>query len=149
MKLKNLNSSSSSNIQDDIVSSENNTITWSSVTLKLQYGDKIIPNALTIFEPYRDYLLSLCEDVSVSSEYLYTPKSFCADYYGTPDIFWLVLWLNQIPSARHFEKSTIKVLPNASVSVLHEIINKYREKLDSNSVKPDVLKDYTLTKIVV
>ena len=98
-------SSTSMEISENIISSKNNDATVSNESAKYKFGNITFDDPLMIPRQYWEVLDSVKLREEVPPEMLYKPEMFARKYYGTADLWWLVLLSNNMTSHREFKNS--------------------------------------------
>lgn len=105
-------------------------------------GNKFVVNMSSIFDKYYDILLQHAVVAILSEDdylkYRYKPKVLSKDIYGTRDLHFLLLRLNNITSVTQFDFKEVKVFTNDIVRLLNEIIILEYENYTDNEI--DVIK---------
>ena len=90
---------------------------------------------VTILNSVSDYiseLTSACVNVSLTTDqqitYFYKPKLLCSDIYGNPELYYVILLLNDMADVKEFNKSKIKMLPKAYMNMLMGYIYNSEKK---------------------
>jgi hypothetical protein len=89
-------------------------------------GQKFVVNLFNLFEKYYDILLDntvtlvLTEDEYL--KYRFKPKLLSKDLYGSKDLYYLLIRLNNIYTVIEFDFKEIKVFNTNIVSLLNEIM---------------------------
>ena len=112
-------------------------ISESTIAFKSKVDDKIIipyHNVITKFyKVLKDYIV----DVTLSDEelhrYYQQPKLFCYDTYGTPELTYSLLYINNMPSITEFKKKKIKVFTDDILDIVNELMALNEEDLKNNS----------------
>lgn len=65
-------------------------------------------------------------------KYEYSPKLFCYDRYGTPELWSELLYINHMTSVMEFNKRTINVFTANISDYIAELLMLYREDLIEN-----------------
>ena len=86
---------------------------------------------------HRRFLRPLVKTVTFSSEdyrkYRYNPWRLSNDLYGTTELWFMILHLNEMYSANEFDKRSIKIYNKEDfIDKLNEIVNVYTDSLDDN-----------------
>jgi len=116
--------------------------TIDSMSLYSNYlGQVILPNGL-ILDEYRDYFENLLETIELDERYYYSPTLFAEDYYGTPDLDFLVLYFAKMKSLFEFNTETISVLPNSSLVDINKLIVNCKDDVTSSRNSPDVYEKF-------
>lgn len=101
-------------------------------------GEKFIVNMNALFERYYDILLDTVETVTLTeTEYLkyrFKPKLLSNDLYGTPELHFMLLRLNNMCSVTEFDTMTLKVFGTGLVSTLNEIMIKESDNYIDNEM---------------
>ena len=79
-----------------------------------------------ILDYYRDYFDQFLVEEELDPKYWYQPAYFAEDYYGTPDLDFLVLYFARISTLLDFKKKKIKVLPNARLPEINKLFVENR-----------------------
>ncbi len=86
-----------------------------------------------IFKFYRDVVLGNCTEVDLGDAlerlYLYRPKYLSLALYGTIDLWYLLLYINNMTSCTEFNKKVIKIYNPNSMELLNKIIEIQKENL--------------------
>lgn len=110
----------------------------------LSFADKVANgNWITVqnvVNDYMDELRNACATVELTQEeqtkYYYKPKLLCSDIYGSPEIYFLILLINDMADVKEFTKPYVKMLRtdhlNEILSAIYNAekaaINKYNNK---------------------
>lgn len=100
-------------------------------------GSLIIPDT-NLFQIYRRYINPYIGTYKVSQKlreyYRNKPRLLSADVYGTPELAWLILMLNDRECPSKFTiKSTIRLIPTTYLTALYDtIVTKSTTKLEQN-----------------
>ena len=89
-------------------------------------GQKFVVNLFNLFEKYYDILLDNTVTVVLTEDeylkYRFKPKLLSKDLYGSKDLYYLWLRLNNIYTVIEFDFKEIKVFNTNIVSLLNEIM---------------------------
>lgn len=97
----------------------------------------IVPDT-NLFEIYRryinPYIMTYTVTVAQRAYYQYKPYLLSKDIYGTPELGWLILMLNDQECASKFRlKSSVKLIPADTLDQLYDtIVTKSGDKLNQN-----------------
>ncbi len=100
---------------------------------KLSNGNWI--SVLNVVNDYMDELRNASPTVELTTEeqvkYYYKPKLLCADVYGTPEIYFLILLINDMADVKEFTKPHIKMLRTDHLNeILSSIYNAERAAIN-------------------
>lgn len=95
---------------------------------------------------YMDELKSGFHTVTMSDEefakYKYRPKLLSYDVYGTTEMWWLILMINEIPSATQFDRQTLTMMDTTVKDKLERILTLNDEIIKANDdATRDTLQD--------
>lgn len=94
--------------------------------------DNIKYNIYNVTSDYIDEIISnYCVNVVLTddqlSKYKYRPKLLCYDLYGSQELYYLILIINDICSIKEFTKNTLKLPTKANMPIITKaIINSNR-----------------------
>lgn len=105
---------------------------------KLSNGNWI--SVLNVVNDYMDELRNASPTVELTVEeqvkYYYKPKLLCADVYGTPEIYFLILLINDMADVKEFTKPHIKMLRTDHLNeILSSIYNAERAAINKYNNK--------------
>ena len=102
----------------------------------------------SILDNYRSFLENPSnqyeEEVDVDSKYYQNVSAFSEFYYGTSQLWWLILWSAKIPSNIEFIKPRIKVIRYDTLNLLNKIFVKYEDNISESKNEPQI---YSASKI--
>lgn len=98
---------------------------------------------ISVFNVVNDYikeLSSACVEVELTRDqqntYFYKPKLLCRDVYGNPELYFIILLINDMADVKEFTKPKIKMLKNGYMSQLvSDIYNSEKAAIDSYNNK--------------
>ena len=98
-----------------------------------------------ILKKYEDILKSNLVEINLPSKYYYKPEYVSKDLYDTTDLWYLIMFINDIETVDQFNKSKIKVPNSDIITTLNTIINNESETLrvkdNPRYVKKHMLKN--------
>lgn len=87
---------------------------------------RIIINYTSILDKYYELIKKNTTIIEMNEnefdKYRFQPKRFCMDFYNTPELWSLLLRINNITSATQFDMKKIKVFTSDIFDVLNEIL---------------------------
>lgn len=101
---------------------------------------------VSVFDVINDYMKELRNasiPIRLTDEeyrkYQYKPKLLCHDIYGNPELYFIILLINDMADVKEFNKKEFKMLPKNHMSMmLSEIFNaEYRAISDYNTQYSD------------
>lgn len=96
-----------------------------------------------ILDNYRDYFEKYTVEVDVPKKFYYQPAAFAENYYGTPDLDFLVLYFARMSSLFDFTKSKIKVIPRNRLLEINRLFINYKDEVLESYNNP---KEYSNNK---
>ena len=115
---------------------ESDNYTIDKILLYCNYKNENIFSFGNILDDYRDYFEQYLVEVDVPKRFFYQPAAFAENYYGTPDLDFLVLYFAKIPTLFDFTKDKIKVLPNSRLLELNKLFVQYKTIVDKSYREP-------------
>lgn len=104
-------------------------------------NDSLIIRDTDLFETYMRFIVHYVQTYSVSdyqrTQYRFQPHLLSYDIYGTPELAWLIIALNDQESPSKFRlKTTIKLIPAEYINVVYDtILTRSSDKLEENWAK--------------
>lgn len=95
-----------------------------------------------VLDDYIDDLKKMCKVVELNDEeyikYKFKPKLLCYDIYGSAELYFIILRLNDMCDVKEFYSRRIKMLPQQTMeSILTSIYNAEREFIDEYNSKTE------------
>ena len=100
-----------------------------------------------ILDNYRDYFDRFLIKMSVPEKFFYQPAAFAENYYGTPDLDFLVLYFAKMSSLFDFTQSEITVLPKDKILEINRLILKYKDDVKNSYDHPTEYMEETFLKV--
>ena len=123
---------------DDLITRQDrydlNKITFFTMT----DDQSLIVQDTTLFQIYRGYVSNYVATYTVPKKYRqhyrFKPRLLIADIYGTPELSWLILMLNDRECPSKFTiKSTIRLVPANRLAELYDtIVTRSNNRLTAN-----------------
>lgn len=99
-------------------------------------GDKMIVNNIPLFENYLNELgaepVYITMDETRLDHYAYNPKLFSYDIYGTTELWFMILQINEMHSVSEFYKPKIKTYSSRIINQLLEIFDLEKDEYERN-----------------
>jgi len=131
------------NILDSIESSKNNSIILSKLSQDFKLGNVTLDSPTPCFVKYYDLLESYTITINLEERHMYKPEIVAKEYYGTTDLWWLVLYMSKLTKHEEFNLPRIKILDPAALNDVFEIIKRSEGEIGLTTV----LEDRTLQKV--
>jgi hypothetical protein len=106
--------------------------------MKCQYLQSMEVYYKNIIADYRDYFDDLLVEIDLDPKYKYKPNLFAAEKYGTPDLYFMVLYLANVTSAIDFVGPKIKMLPVSKIDLFNRLQTHFNAEIVNNKLYPDV-----------
>lgn len=118
-----------STIKELINNGKHSTLNTDELSLKTivtnSLNEKFVVNINCVFEKYYELLTDHVVTVTLTNEeylrYRFKPRMLSKDLYGTYDLHYLLLKLNNITSVIYFDFTELKVFKPEIISLLNEI----------------------------
>lgn len=118
-----------STIKELINNGKHSTLNTDELSLKTivtnSLNEKFVVNISCVFEKYYELLTDHAVTVTLTNEeylrYKFKPRMLSKDLYGTYDLHYLLLKLNNITSVIYFDFTELKVFKPEIISLLNEI----------------------------
>ena len=96
-----------------------------------------------LLDDYRDYfeINGFIEEIDLDKKYYYAPAMFAEDYYGTPDLDFMVLYFAKKSSLFEFNTKKIKVLIPERLKDINKIILARKDELKAINDNPPIYRD--------
>ena len=132
-------SETTSTIQDFINSAPSNSITYESTSF-LDKFTTLTMVSYNIFNDYLDEMLDLSVSVALSDQeynrYVYRPKLLAYDVYGSTEVYFIIIMLNNICNVKEFDFKKVKMLRVEDMEkVISAVYNSEKYRLDINRTK--------------
>lgn len=100
--------------------------------------NNILVSKPTILNRFLPYLKPYATKKVVDKKYYQRPSLFALDYYGSPELDWLVLYISGISNPIDFNVPIIDVLPINILNDLNKLIILNKEEVDLSKYKPKI-----------
>lgn len=132
-------SETTSTIQEFINSAPSNSITYESTSFLEKFSSLTLVS-YNIFNDYLDEMIDLSVSVSLSdveyNRYLFRPKLLAYDVYGSTEIYFIIMMLNNICNVKEFNFKKVRMLRVEDLEkVISAVYNSERYRLDINRSK--------------
>lgn len=126
-----------SNMKEYISSGNSNKMTFnlSSILYKIEDTDLLI-GFHNILDDYIDEIKKTCKTLHMTksqlNKYKYKPWLFVYDVYGNSDLEYIILRINNMITAKDFNKSTILVFTGDTLEMINKIQNAEKKYIRMN-----------------
>lgn len=132
-------SETTTTIQDFINSAPANSISYDSTSF-LEKFNNLTMVSYNIFNDYIEEMLDMCVNVTLSDQeynkYVYRPKLLAYDVYGSTEMYFIIMILNNICNVKEFNFKKIKMLTVEDLEkVVSAVYNSEKYRLDINRSK--------------
>jgi len=134
---------------ESIANSKRNVIIYSEVSLKHYVDGVLIQSPVTVFEKYLPILKQNSVFITISNDNFYHPEFTAKRLYGTSDLWWLLLMLNNMSSHKEYNKREILALQVDQKTLISDILELEKRNLIRSKETPLVIEDLTLFPINV
>ena len=125
-----------STIEEFINSGSGITITYYNLSFNDMLSNGTVVSVHNVVSDYLDELKDAAVYVSLNQDqqfkYIYKPKLLCSDLYGNPELYFIILLLNDMADVKEFTKPVIRMLSKNSMSELLTLIYNAEKQAISN-----------------
>lgn len=127
-------------VEEFINSGKNVTIDYINFSFLSRLQNGTVVSVLNVVNDYIEELRNACVTVELTQAqqyaYFYKPKLLCYDIYGSPELYYVILLINDMADVKEFTKPRIKMLRKEYMSMLmsyiynaeYKAINAYNDK---------------------
>lgn len=123
-------------IEEFIESGAGITITYPSLSFIDMLSNGTWVSVHDVINDYIDELREYCVNVKLTQDqqfiYHYKPKLLCYDIYGNPELYFIILLINDMADVKEFTKPVIKMLRKSNMSELLTLIYNAEKKAIAN-----------------
>lgn len=129
-------------IEEFIESGKGISITYPSLSFLDTMSNGTQVSVLNVINDYIKEIKNACITVELSKEeqnaYFYKPKLLCYDVYGNPELYFIILLLNDMADVKEFTKPNILMLKKSYMSIiLSQIYNAEKDAINSYNTKEE------------
>ena len=125
-----------STIEEFINSGSGITITYYNLSFNDMLSNGTVVSVHNVVSDYLYELKDAAVYVSLNQDqqfkYMYKPKLLCSDLYGNPELYFIILLLNDMADVKEFTKPVIRMLSKNSMSELLTLIYNAEKQAISN-----------------
>lgn len=140
-----IDSASSINITSNIDKGKTNKARFTLETGKLRFGEITFDDPMSIPRQFWDIMTADRYSMELQKKYYYRPEIIASKFLLTPDLWWLVLMINNMMNHREFCIPNIYMVNRVSLDKLSQILET-TDKVVNNVTE---LKDLTLWPVKV
>lgn len=127
-------------IEEFIESGKSVTITYPDLSFIDVMSNGTRVSVLNVVNDYIAELTAACDYVELSKDeqftYFYKPKLLCYDLYGNPELYFIILLLNDMADVKEFTKPRLKMLKKSYMNtLLSYIYNSEKAAIDAYNSK--------------
>jgi uncharacterized Fe-S cluster protein YjdI len=141
-------SSTFNNIDDSIKDALKNKLEIANNTTRVNVNGKMIIGEGHIFKEYKNLIFGNLEEIPLEPKYHYRPERLSKDIYGTVDLWYLLLWVNQMTMNQQFVGSKIKVINDQGINLIIRICDRNYERTFKSRRDPELIPDLTIKKVI-
>lgn len=149
VNLKQYDSSNNYAVLDNSIKNaeDSNKMTIDKLSRRINYNNEFYTYDENILHKYIGYLKAYCIKIDCPQKYYYKPEYLAYDLYGSVDLWYLIMWFNDIPSAMDFNKPQVIVFNPSKMSVINTIISKQLKSFKRN--ENELVENLTLKTVHV
>ena len=123
-------------IEEFIDSGAGITITYPSLSFTDMLSNGTWVSVHNVINDYIDEIRELCVNVKLTQDqqfiYHYKPKLLCYDIYGNPELYFIILLINDMADVKEFTKPVVKMLRKSHMAELLTLIYNAEKKSIAN-----------------
>jgi hypothetical protein len=131
-------SSESLDIPTCVASSKTNSFTLSNLCPKYTKGEIIFDSPIDIIKKFDDVIFDNLTEVSIGEEYFYMPERFAKYFYGSTDLWWLVLYSGRLSKHTEFCIPKLNIASPSILPKIKELITTCEKELNSSIETEDL-----------
>jgi hypothetical protein len=131
-----------------IASAKGNKIVISNLCMWVSADGFTLPQSPEVYQ-YSEIILPLATQTTLPDSLFYKPELVSQEVYGTPDLWWLILWVNGMSSVYEFCTENILMLPPDALDTLNDLIDGSSASVAASRLSPTPVPQCTLTTIVL
>ena len=121
-----------SSLEEFIGFKQKTTISYNNLSFLEKLDDNRTFAVWNVLSDYQEELDKIATEVTLSNKefrkYIYNPKLLAYDIYGSTELFFIILFMNGICSAKEFNMQTIKLLRVNELTEFIEMIYNANKK---------------------
>lgn len=125
-----------STIEEFVESGTGVTITYPTLSFNDMLSNGTWVSVHNVINDYITELRNACVNVVLTTEqqfkYFYKPKLLCFDMYGNPELYFIILLINDMADVKEFTKPIVKMLRKSHMSEILTIIYNAEKKAIEN-----------------
>lgn len=137
------------NIDESIAHAKTNKLVVSNASFKMIMDGVKVQQPETIFVDFMELLKENTIEVELPNSYQYRPEDLSKLVYGTNDLWYIIMYLNECTTFRDFTGSKVKILNPARISLINDVIETRFKKLTDNHNNPPVIDDLTIHDVII
>lgn len=118
-----ISTSLTTTINEFIDAGKNSMLDYSKLSFKNTLSNGTIVSVLNVISDYVEELREQSVKVKFNAEeydkYKYKPKLLCNDVYGNPELYYIILLINDIADVKEFDKQVILMIKK---DILYELL---------------------------
>jgi hypothetical protein len=134
-----INSSDYSSLRQSILHSKSNKILLDNLSVNYKFEGKVYFST-SILRKYEHIIKQNLLEYHIYSHQMYRPEYASYDIYGTTDLWYLILFTNNMTRPSEFNKKIIYVFNPNMMDLLNDIIEAERNSLQGSKDKPIEIK---------
>lgn len=142
-------SNKSATLNGSIADSKSNKLTLENLSQKINFNNEFYCYDENVLYSYKNYLSQFTVWNTLPVKYHYKPELLAKDLYGSVDLWYLIMWFNDIPSAMDFNTEKIKVFDPKYMNIINKIIENNRRNIIKNNQNPPLVENLTLKPILI
>ena len=142
------NSGKENTLEDSIEASKDNVLVISRLTKMLNYDGKcLLEEPHPILHRYKNTLMQDRIWFTIEDRMKFRPDAISEAYYGTPDLWYLVMWANEAREPLELSERAVQVIPMKTLTRVVTLALAAQEEVNENHANIPLAKSSTLVQI--
>lgn len=137
----NISSFNNPSLNGMITSAKDNRISLTNISNQYLFENQAIIG-FSILRKYENVLKNELYDYTIDKKYFMKPEYVSYQLYETTDLWYLLLFINDMARVEDFTKETIKVFPAETISLINKILNDEGTNISTKDSPRTVNKNY-------
>lgn len=134
-------------LQQSIDHFQNNKLSLNNFQHRINYNNEFYTVDEDMLYYYKSYLYDFTLTTKLPEKFYYHPEWVSLALYNSVDLWYLILYFNEIPSFEEFNKPVIRVFNPKYMGLLNKILNKYSKEQIINNKNPEYVPKHVLKEV--
>ena len=132
-------------ISDAITSGKDYSLSYVNASLWFKFNGVLMQEPVTVFQKMQGFFEGRTITIDMPSDVIFKPEYLSKRLYSTPDLWWLLLFLNKCKSHKEFNRATVTVLNPEFIDEMLSFLNNISPTINKNRESARTIQDNDLT----